>query len=185
MPPFRFPTILRAPDGDGGAPTPAPEPETFSKDYVRELRAENKGWRLKAQELEQAATRAKEEAEAAVAAARADAEKVSGEARSAADQRIIRAEVKAFAAKAGMIDLDGIKLLDLSALKLTEAGDVEGVEALIEAAKKAKPWLFGDAKTSATEPAPRKPDARDQPKSAKDMSDEEFDAAMRRRAWRN
>ena len=30
--------------------TAAREPETFSREYVAELRAENKGWRLKAQE---------------------------------------------------------------------------------------------------------------------------------------
>ena len=185
MPPFRFPMILRAPDGGEAGAAPAPEPETFSKDYVRELRAENKGWRLKAQELEQAAARAKEEADAAVTAARADAEKISDEARSAADQRIVRAEVRAFAAKAGMVDLDGIKLLDLSALKLTADGGVEGVEALIEAAKKAKPWLFTDAKTGSTDPVPPRPNAAERSKSAKDMIDEEFNAALKRRAWRN
>ena len=30
-----------------------------------------------------------------------------------------------------MIDLDGLKLADLSSVKLTEAGEVEGAEALM------------------------------------------------------
>ena len=41
------------------------EPTTFSAEYVRELRAENKAWRLKAQENEATATSAAEAAKKA------------------------------------------------------------------------------------------------------------------------
>ena len=57
-----------------GPPTPSPappaprEPETFSKDYVRELREESKGYRLKLSETEAKAKAAEEKAAAAVAA---------------------------------------------------------------------------------------------------------------------
>ena len=143
--------------GAGGGPHPPapaprpPEPETFSKDYVRELREENKGWRLKASEHETAAKVAKDAAAAAEAAAAA---KIT-EATSAADKRVIRAELKAEALKAGMIDLDGLQLADLSTVKLNDKGEVEGGAAAIEALKKAKPYLFGQANTGSTQDPPK------------------------------
>lgn len=155
------------------APKPAApaEPEHFSRDYVRELREESKTWRQKAQGHE---TDARTAREAAVKAATEAAAKIA-EAAAAAEARVIRAEMKALASRAGMVDLDGLKLLDLSAVKLTEAGEVEGADALIEAAKKAKPWLFGAASTSSTTPAPKPGEPK--AKLAKDMTPEEFRAA--------
>lgn len=153
------------------APPKPQEPETFSKDYVRELREENEGWRLKASENETAAKAAQEAATAASAAAEAKA----AEAAQAASARVVRAEIKAAAIKAGMIDLDGLKMLDLSSVKLNEDGEVDGADALFDAAKKAKPYLFGDAKTSSTQPTPKP--AENKPKSARDMTPEEYAAA--------
>lgn len=148
------------------APAPAPEPETFSKDYVRELRAENKGWRLKASEYETLAKTTKETADAAVA-----------DATSKADQRIIRAELKTVAIKAGIIDLDGLKLVDLKDIKLNAEGEVEGADALIEALKTSKPYLFGAPGSSSTHIPP----AKDPPgvKKASDMTPEEYAAARK------
>ncbi|OYV96075.1 MAG: hypothetical protein B7Z62_08870 [Deltaproteobacteria bacterium 37-65-8] len=104
---------------------PHPQNETFSKEYVAELNKENGKWRIKsteqetrAQEAENAAKKAAEEADAKVAAAS-----------KAADARVILAEMKAVAIKAGMVDVDGLKLADLSNLKLSESGEVEGAEA--------------------------------------------------------
>jgi hypothetical protein len=160
--------------GNGNPPTPPPaarEPETFSKDYVRELREENKGWRLKASEQEAAARTATAAAAAAEAAATA---KIT-ETNTAADQRVIRAELKASALKAGMVDLDGLKLLDLSTVKLNAQGEVEGADALMDAAKKAKPYLFGAASTSSgTKPPNPNPPTT---KKAQDMTPEEYNAA--------
>ena len=150
-----------------------PANETFSKDYVRELREENKGWRLKASEHEQAA----KDAAAAVTAAKAEADAKIAEATTAAQARIIRAEIKAAAVKAGMIDMDGLKMLDLSKLTLNDDGEVDGADALLEAAKKVKPYLFGDAKTSSTTPPPKPSDPKD--KTAKDMTDDELRAFER------
>lgn len=152
--------------GAGGTAPAAPAapalPETFSREYVTELRNENKGYRLKAQTLE-AANKASEEA-LAKAAAEAD-EKVSA-ATQAANDRILRAELKAAAIKAGMIDLDGLKLADLSLVKLNDAGEVEGAEALMAALKESKAYLFqASGTTTQTQPAPpkngaEKPDVR-------------------------
>lgn len=68
-------SFLRSPeDGSGGGITPPAEPQTFSLDYVRELRAENKGCRLKASELEKAAIDAKTAAERAATDAKTSLE---------------------------------------------------------------------------------------------------------------
>ena len=169
-----FGLFVDDPNNPGPTPPPPPkppEPETFSKDYVRELREENKGWRLKADEHKKAADDAKAAADAATAAA----EKAKTDAQTAADQRVIRAELKAAALKAGMVDLDGLKLADLSTVKLNADGEVEGAEALMEALKKSKPYLFGAPNTSSTtKPPPSNPPAN---KLAKDMTPEEYAAA--------
>lgn len=181
----RFP--ICAPDdggagGGGGAPAPAPapasspppEPETFSKEYVRELRAENKGWRLKAQEHETAARTAREAADKAAA----DAQAAITDANTKAEQRVIRAELKALAVKAGIVDLDGLKLVDLSSVKLNEQGEVEGADALIDGLKQAKPYLFGTPGSSSTATPPGK----DPPpqKKATEMSKEEYEAERKK-----
>lgn len=182
MPPLmkRYPFFDNEPGAAGGGTPPAatpaapaapPEPETFSKDYVRELRAENKGWRLKASEHEAAAKKAQDDA---AAAAKAAEDKVNA-ATKAANDRIVRAELKAVALKFGMVDLDGLKLADLSTIKLNDAGEVEGAEALMEALKKSKPYLFGaqNSSTPGTPPNPNPPSG----KKATEMSDEEYAAA--------
>ena len=146
-------------------------PETFSREYVHELREENKSWRQKAQEAE-TARKAADEAKTAAEKERDNKEK---EAKSAADQRVIRAELKAAAIKAGMVDLDGLKLADLSKVKLNADGEVEGADELMEAMKKSKPYLFGSASTSSTGKAPKKDEEK--PKLATEMTDAEYRAA--------
>lgn len=153
------------------APTPNPSPETFSREYVSELRNENKGYRLKAQELE---IKAKEAIEAATRAATEADEKVVANTQSAND-RILRAELKAAAIKAGMVDLDGLKLADLSKVKLGEDGEVEGADALMASMKESKPYLFGaNSTTSQTTPAPNK--KPDEPIDARKLSKDEYEA---------
>lgn len=133
-------------DGGGAAAAAAtkPEPETFSKDYVRELRHESAGYRTKAQDAEKKA----QEATDAAAKATKEADDKIAAATTAANDRIVRAELKAEAIKAGMVDLDGLKLADLSKVKLNDAGEVEGAEALMEEMKKAKPYLFSTSTTT-------------------------------------
>jgi hypothetical protein len=159
--------------GQGGSGSTPPEPETFSKDYVRELRAENKGWRLKAQELEakaneaaETAKKAKEEADGTVSAGK-----------KAADERIIRAELKAEAIKAGLVDMDALKLADLTKVTLKDDGTVEGAEALFADLKKAKPYLFGAASSSSGQKPP--PSGDPAPKSVKDMPKADYEKAKR------
>lgn len=174
-------TWIDDPSGGGGptpptppAPPRPPEPETFSKDYVRELREENKGWRLKHTEAEQKAKAAEDAAKAAQVAA----DEKSAAATKAANERVIRAELKAAALKAGMVDLDGLKLADLTTVKLNETtGEVEGADALMEAMKKAKPYLFGAANTSNPGNPPKPGDPKT--KKASEMTAEEYSAAKK------
>lgn len=167
---------LHAPDpgdggtGGGGGATP-PEPQTFSLEYVRELRNENKGLRLKLSEQEKAA---KESADAVTKAAKDADEKVTAAAK-ASNDRIARAELKAVALKAGIVDIDGLKLVDLSKLTLDDKGEVQGADALIDELKKSKPYLFGAASTSGTGKVP--PSEPPTKKLAKDMTDAEYAAA--------
>lgn len=172
--------------GGGGDPTPPKNkvtpPEVFSREYVHELREENKSWRTKHQE-EAAARKTAEDATAAASQAATDAKTAAEtaaeakikEANTAAEQRIIRAELKAVAVKAGMVDLDGLKLADLTKVTLNKDGEVEGAEALMEALKKAKPYLFGAQSTSSTRTPPDP--TKTEPKNAKDMTKEEWKAA--------
>lgn len=145
--------------------------ETFSKEYVRELRAENKGYRLKYQE---AAQKAKAEEDARKAAEEALA-KAQDEANKKAEQRIIRAELKAEALKLGMIDLDGLSFLDYSSIRFDDKGELKGGAEALAKLKEAKPYLFGEvSKTSTGHKAPdKKPN---EPVDARKLSPQEYAA---------
>lgn len=167
------------PDSDAPATPPGTSPaprETFSREYVSEIREESKSYRTKAAEQEARAVAAEanfkklsEEAEAKVSAAQLEAQTL-------ANDRIIRAELKAEAIKAGMVDLDGLKLADLSAIKLNEAGDVVGADALMTELKRAKPYLFGAKVTSHVDTKPPKP-GETSAIDARAMSKEEYTKA--------
>jgi hypothetical protein len=93
-----------------------------------------------------------------------------------ADARLIRAELKAEAVRAGMIDLDGLKLLDLSGVSLNQNGELPEAAAILGKLKRIKPWLFGNAASSsvaATAPRPEPPRIR----HANELSHEEWVAA--------
>ena len=183
---FRFSHSVFANDGagdgsagGGGAPASKPnppEPETFSKDYVRELRQESASYRTRAAEAERIAKEATDKAKADLEAA----ENKVKEAATAAEQRIIRAEMKAAAIKAGMVDLDGLKLADLSSVKLNEAGEVEGADELMTKLKEAKPYLFASNQSTSNpgQKPPKKDDSK--PKTAKEMTPEEWKAEKRK-----
>ena len=87
--------------------------------------------------------------------------------------RIIRAELKAEAVKAGMVDLDGLKLIDPGELRMNEDGEVADAPAVLAKLKRAKPWLFGAGKSSsaaANAPRPEPPRQR----MATEMSRDEW-----------
>jgi hypothetical protein len=77
-----------------------------------------------------------------------------------------------------MVDLDGLKLADLSTVKLNDAGEVEGADALMTALKEAKPYLFA-APTGTSRPGDPPPPAPPGEKVVKDMTKEEYAAAKK------
>jgi hypothetical protein len=155
---LRF-NICFAPPGEGGAGDPPNDPpdddlvDVADKPreptpYEIKLRRESAKYRTAAKAKEEELARVKSEGEANLAA-------VKAQAKTEADQRVIRAELKASALKAGMVDLDGLKLLDLSKVTLNDKGEIEGADSLMEEAKKSKPYLFGEAtNTSSNQKTP-------------------------------
>ena len=113
----------------------------------------------------------------ALAARAAELERKLAEVETAARARVAQAELKAEAVRAGMVDLDGLKLLDASAVTVNEAGVVEGAQALLRDMRRAKPWLFAAASSSSVAQAPsaQAPQAR----LATEMGFEEWQAARR------
>ncbi len=187
--PVRAWPFLAADDGQqaGGEPGSSktttadpdePEGRTFSLDYVRELRAENRRWRQ--QVADHAARAAAAEAKAEKAAQ--DAEARIAAAAKAGNDRLIQSELKALAVAAGMVDPDGLKLADLSTVSLDDQGTLKGGAELIEGLKTAKPYLFGAQQASRRDTAHegKAPAPKDHaPKSALDMTDEEYAAARK------
>ena len=89
--------------------------------------------------------------------------------------RLVHAELKAHAVRAGMVDLDGLKLLETDGLNLNQNGEVEGAANLISNLRKAKPWLFGGTSSSSGATPPQT--APMKRKLATDMTIEEWRAA--------
>ncbi|MCE3608066.1 hypothetical protein LXA47_31340 [Massilia sp. P8910] len=148
--------------------------DTPSKDgwqeHAKTLREENKQWRLKFREAESKL----KAAEVAVESTKTEFGEKLTKAEVAANERLVRSELKAEALKAGMVDLDGLKLADLSGVKLGADGSVEGAEALMAALKEAKPYLFKQPQSSSSNPggAPKADEGK--AKSASSMSAEEY-----------
>lgn len=159
-----FRVLMSAEPGAGGA---AAEPEVFSREYVRELREEAKGHRLKVQELE-----------AQLLAAAQEQALVLG--RDALwQERLVQAVLRGEALRAGLLDLDALRLADVSSLSVAEDGAVLGAEAVLAALKAGKPYLFaGGAFSASTVAAPvaRLPEV----KSATAMSAAEYRAEKAR-----
>jgi hypothetical protein len=88
------------------------------------------------------------------------------------EARLIRAELKAEAIRAGMVDLDGLKLIEPTEVKLGANDEVDGVSALMVRLKKAKPWLFGVSSFSSTATPPPSQSLRQ--KLATEMTDTEY-----------
>ena len=127
-------------------------------------------------------------AAATTAATAAAAEHVTAIAASqqTADNRAMQSELRIAATKAGIVDLDGLKLLDMKAAGVKidkDTGDITGADEAIIALKVAKPYLFsGTGDTSNASGAP-KPNTSVAGKLVKDMDPAEY-AAARRAAMR-
>jgi hypothetical protein len=89
-----------------------------------------------------------------------------------ANARLVHAELKSHAIRAGILDLDGLKLMDQSKLVLDGDGNIAGAPALMEQLKRDKPWLFAKPNSShpAAAPIPEPPKQR----MAKEMTYREW-----------
>ena len=97
--------------------------------------------------------------------------------RQSANMRVMDAELRAEAVRAGMIDLDGLKLLDLNKIELTDDGHVAGGTEVMVQLRIAKPWLFGASSQSSSSSAIAPTSRPAKVRSAVDMTDEEYRAA--------
>jgi hypothetical protein len=96
--------------------------------------------------------------------------------REATHQRdLTHAELKTLAVRAGMVDLDGLKLLDLTTIKRDAKGEIENADRIMTDLMRAKPWLFPTANSSATSPTPPSTPPIAKPVTA--MSHKEWQAA--------
>lgn len=146
--------------GDSGEPKGEDEDGKFTPEYVEKLRKENARHRTKAKELEEKLKempdkdsiinevlkglgidpdpekRAEQQIE--------EARKKAQEAEARANERLIRAEVKAACSELGIVDPDAaFALMDKESVTLKDDGEVEGVTEALEALVKAKPYLVG------------------------------------------
>jgi hypothetical protein len=108
--------------------------------------------------------------------ARAEAlERQLAETEQEARARVARAELKVEAVRAGIVDLDGLKLLDLKKIELTSDGELANAAELMAQLRRAKPWLFGGASSSSpASPPPAQPPRQ---KLATEMTDDEYRSA--------
>lgn len=72
----------------------------------------------------------------------------------ASRERLVHAELRVEAVRAGMIDLDGLKLANLAQVSVGEDGEVQGGAALMDRLRGEKPWLFTRANSSSTASPP-------------------------------
>ena len=61
-------------------------------------------------------------------------------------ERLLRAELRSEAIRAGIVDLDGLRLADTSAITFGDDGAIEGTNDVISSLKASKPYLFANAK---------------------------------------
>ena len=111
------------------------------------------------------------------------AETKAQEAEAKALERSTMADLRIAAKDAGMVDLDGLKLLDRAKVKLTDAGDVENGADLMAQLKKDKPYLFGGNSSSNPQKPPKPDDGK--AKKYKDMTPEERDSFDRQNKIRS
>lgn len=93
---------------------------------------------------------------------------------------LLHAGLRAEATRAGMVDLDGLKLIDTGELSLDDNGEVVGGAALMVSLKRAKPWLFGlsgGSAVSSSSAATAPPATPPRQRRAPDMTHDEWQAA--------
>ncbi len=89
--------------------------------------------------------------------------------------KVVQMALRAEALRAGMVDLDGLKLIDPASLLPGDDGEFDGAAEVIGKLRRDKPWLFGAATSSSTAVPPTAAVTRR--KLATEMSLEEWRTA--------
>ncbi len=92
--------------------------------------------------------------------------------RSDFQSRLVVANLRTEAVRAGMIDLDGLKLINLSDTKLGADDSIVGGREMMDRLRRTKPWLFGTSSSSSTAAAPASQPVRQ--KTALEMTEDEY-----------
>jgi hypothetical protein len=160
---------------DDGAPVTQADKPREPTEYEKTLRRESRRYREQAR-----AARAEIDSVRASLAAERDAA-IAAE-RRAGTERLVRAELKAAAMAAGMHSPEALRMLDVSAVTLNDAGEVVIPAGFFDAAKASHPYLFkqtgaqtGTTGSTTPPPAATPPTA----KRATEMTDAEFKAGLR------
>jgi hypothetical protein len=89
--------------------------------------------------------------------------------------RLTVANLRTEAVRAGMIDLDGLKLIDISSVRMGDDDKIIGGRKLMDDLRRTKPWLFGATSSSSVTVAPASHPVRQ--KTALEMTDQEYATA--------
>ena len=168
------------PNSNGQTPPASKPPETFSAQYVAELRAENEKLRKSALEVQAKGDEIKKALE--------DAKKASKEAveaeRNAFRQKLMLREIQSALVSDGFIDKDiasllAPKVVEEGKLSMDDKDAITGLKEAVEALKKSKPELFRtmqatSAQSGSAQPAP----GQAAPVDALKLSDAEFSKLM-------
>lgn len=163
--------------------SPTAEPKLFSEDYVKSLRSEAAENRVKAKQMKEAIEKVFGIEITGDITEALTAVKVGYETKLAETQKSVRAlhlntEATKLQAELGIIDLEAaLKLANLSDVKITEDGKVEGLKEALEAVLEAKPYLKG-------QPTPARP-AGGNPPRGQDMKPDGVAEALARAKARN
>ena len=95
--------------------------------------------------------------------------------REAFQSRLVIANLRTEAVRAGMVDLDGLKMIDVASVRLGDDDTVIGGRKMMDDLRRSKPWLFGVASSSSAAAVPATQPVRQ--KTALEMTEEEYVAA--------
>ena len=86
-------------------------------------------------------------------------------------ERLLRAELRSEALRAGIVDLDGLRLADMSAITFGDDGAIEGTNDVISSLKASKPYLFANGKDTGNSGFTTSPVARAPTPAAPELVD--------------
>ncbi len=141
----------QTPPPAGQEPTSEPKPETFSRDYVEQLRKEAADFRKRATAAETKVTeheREKLSESERLAAQLADQKARADDLESRYRDALIRTAIEREASKAGAIDPEVVyALVDRSEIAFDDDGRVKGAGKVVKALLEAKPYLVAQEST--------------------------------------